>query len=157
MGYVTGNRVNGFDFTCEAVGSSGINQRLSCVAELTHDYLCIHQSGQRRSRQKVGLKMGGFFATADCTARFLPRFPSAIKHRNLVVADPLQHPPQTATVIRTAAVINHRLHFVVHADAGQPGRKPFLVWQRVTTSRCRCISASCSQHTMRAGCAMPGA
>ena len=101
--------------------------------------------------------MCGFFSAVDRTVCGLPGLQSAVEHGHLVMAHPLQHPPQAAAVVGAVAVVDHGLHVIGQADAGEPDGKFFAIRQRVASARCRGIGTGGGNHAVGARHAVPGA
>ena len=64
----------------------------------------------------------------------LPSLQAAIQHRDGIVAQPFQHPPQAPDIVPFVAVVHHDLLAVVDAHLAEPTRHDFALRQGVTTA-----------------------
>ena len=120
-----GNRVQRFHLTAISRGATRIDKRLRRVIQSRHDSGLIDQRDQRFPKNEIRLERRRFVMVGDVAAnhtrgRFggdLPGLQAPVEHRDRVVADPLQHPPQATAKVGAVAVIDHCLHVIGKAHA----------------------------------------
>lgn len=65
--------------------------------------------------------------------RCLPSLQATVQHRHARVPAPLQHPPRSAAVVHTVAVVHHYLGGGLHTRSAQPGSKLLPAGQGVAS------------------------
>ena len=134
-GDMSAHRVDGFIFAAKTIRATRVDQAQFGGIQVGQQPDSIDLTGER-----VFLRLEALWRTADRIriqrAPFgLPQREATIKESHLVVAQPTQQPPQTASDHPGSIVVNHDLGIVIDTGGRQPGNHRLSIRQWMTSIR----------------------